>query len=190
MYTKILFKVSIVVLLLTFTSLAKAQFTIVQDASVRTADNVIFNIWLESHTILLGKDIRVNYKVENHSRRPIYLVRQDESEYRVIDNYRTIEVLNPFPSSTGHGGYDFKFTKIPPNKIHKGYLLVSGKLPNRDGLWSINVGFGYVSDIVGLVPPPPDGGDPAPWRGLLGSRMEGVSVGKLTVQTKNSTPLQ
>lgn len=190
MQGKFLFRVAVVLSLLTFTSAAQAQFTIVEHASVRTGDKIMFSIRLERQSILLGQDIRVHYQVDNHSRRTIYLVKKDETEFQVIDNYRTIEILPPYPSPIGHGGFDFKFTKIAPQTRHRGSILISGKLPDRDGLWSINMGFAYIKNIAGLVPKPPSGTDPAPWRGLLYSRMEGVSVGKLTVQTKKSMPLQ
>ncbi len=149
---KLLFLTSILLLIVTLPNYG-------QDASVRriaveTADNLNFTAWVNQQFVKIGRDIVVNYKVENRSRKTIYLVRENRSEV-IFEDDELIIFPRPLVLVGGHEPYDYSFTKVLPGKVYSSKLTIkSGKYPVEtryaEQEWKIKVGFGYVTNIAGF----------------------------------------
>ena len=159
------------------------------DARVRrvggvTADGLTFTVWVERQMIKSGSNIIVNYKVENRSSKSIYLVRDNTSNI-VFEDDELIIFPPPLVPLGGHEPCDYSYTKIARGKSYQSRLIVAGdKYPKEtryaEQIWSIQIGFGYVTNIRGLHVS--EYGDPAPCKALLDSRLKSLSMDGLIVE--------
>lgn len=156
-----------------------AHDSMVKRISAETADNLVFNIWLERETVRPGQDIIVHYSVENRSAQAVYLVRDNTA--RPIAERGTILLQEPFVSLGGHEGYDYSFTKIDRGKRYENQLIIP-KESYQAQPWRIDVGFGYVTDITGLDRQVGHGEDPSPMKVQLHSRIKTLSLGSLGIE--------
>ena len=161
-----------------------AQSVQVVYATVETAEGIKFDVRLEKPAVTLGQNFNVRLKVINRSSKPIYIVKKKNLEITAIDNERSIEISPPYPLPIDHGDFNFTFTKIGRGGSGYDVITIPGAVPTKEGTWLISTGIGYVEKISDLVPAPPEGSDPAPWRAQLFTRLSTVSVGKLTVSIR------
>jgi len=160
-----------------------------QDAKVRkivaeTADNVSFTAWVNAQFVKIGQDIIVNYKVENQSRKAIYLVRENRSEV-IFEDDESIIFPGPLVLIGGHEAYDYSFIRVAPGKIYLSkFIIKAGKYPTEtrysEQVWKIYAGFGYVTDISGLRPK--EINDPAPYKSLLSQRIRLLALDGLIIE--------
>lgn len=164
-----------------------------QDARVRqviaeTADGVVVTAWVDRQAVRLGQDIIINYRVENRSRRTIYLVRDNTAEISFEDD-KEIIIPTPFVPLGGHEPYDYSYTRVPRGRTHQARFVVAGDRYPRETryaeqIWRIKIGFGYITDISGLLVEHVS--DPAPYKELLSLRITLLVLDGLTVEILES----
>ncbi len=158
-----------------------------QEAKVKritaaTSDGLMFSAWVMRQSINSGRDIIIYYRVDNHSRKPIYLVRDNTSKTVIEDD--AIVFPRPFVPVGGHEEYNYSFTKVAQGGSYHGQLNVSRDEYKEAQSWRIDVGLGYVTDITGLTPRPDQIDDPAPFKSLLDSRIQTLLLSGLSVEVK------
>lgn len=159
----------------------------VNRVTATTSDKLLFTAWVMRQNINLGQDIVVYYTVENHSRKSIYLVRDNTSQ-TVIENDNII-FPSPLVLIGGHEAYNYNFTKVARGDSYRGQLKVSRGEYKDAQLWNINVGFGYITNITGLNVSPEQINDPAPFKSLLNSRIRTLLLSGLSVEVMPSTQM-
>lgn len=178
-----LLKLLVVVLLLSF---APAQVNgqerkaPVRRVTAATSDGLLFSAWVVNQSIESGQNMIVYYRVENRSRKPIYLVRDNTSKTVIEDD--NITFPSPLVLIGGHEEYNYGFVKVAQSRSYRGQLKVSRDEYKEAQSWGVNVGFGYVTDITGLNPSPDQINDPAPFKSLLNSRIQTLVLSSLTVE--------
>jgi hypothetical protein len=170
------------VCVLLFITPVNAQYGRVRYVTAGTADRVVFGVKVEQQVVASATDVVLFYTVTNNGSKPIYLVHEKSPRFENEDGIVLVEA--PIPIPTGHGGYDYTFTKIAPKKTYKNQIFIPGRMFKSYDVWPLEVAFGYVTDITGLNRRLNKGEDPAALRGLLNSRMTTVAVGKLSVEVK------
>lgn len=166
--------------ILFFSVQADGQDAIVRRISGETADGVLFTLWGERQTVTFGQDVIVNYQVENRSRRTIYLVQKGAPE--MVSDRSVITIETPRPLPIHHGDYDYTFTEVRQGSTQRGQVTIPKEMFDVDGVWRVEVGLGYVTDITGLNRRLGATDDPAPLRSLLDSRIETVLLGRLSIE--------
>jgi hypothetical protein len=156
-----------------------------QDASVRratanTSDGLTFDVWVNRSTVRYGQDIMIQFKVENHSNKRIYLVRDKTSD--IVIERDNILFPRPFVPTGGHEGYDYSFAMVDRGGSYRGRLTISKNRYKEVQPWRISVGFGYVTEIRGLNRQLRPGEDPLPLKSLLSSRLETLLICNLKVE--------
>ena len=156
-----------------------------QDADIKrvtaiTSENITFNAWVINQKIEFGRDIVISYKVDNNSKKPIYLVHKNIDETVIEDD--NIIFPRPFVLISGHEEYDYSFTKVINGGNFIGQLKVSQSEYKEPQTWLIKLGFGYVNNLEGLNPKPEEITDPIPFKSLLSSRLKTIQLGSLSVQ--------
>ncbi len=158
------------------------QYSLVNRARAETSDGLIFAVRVEPQVVTAGKNIVLLFSVRNNSTRAIYLVSRNETKFNTDGDSILVEV--PLPIPVGHGAYDFKFEKVERGKVRTGKIIIPSHIYSQDDFWPIDVGFGYVTDISGLLRKPGKDEDPSNLRGLLYERLNTIVVGKLSVKIR------
>jgi hypothetical protein len=158
-----------------------------QEAKVKrvmaaTSDGLMFSAWVVHQSINSGRDIVIYYRVDNHSGKTIYLVRDNTSKTVIEDD--AIVFPRPFVPIGGHEEYNYSFTKVARGSSYRGQLNVSRDEYKEAQSWRVDVGLGYVTHITGLTPRPDQINDPAPFKSLLGSRIQTLLLSGLSVEVK------
>lgn len=157
--------------------------SLVKKASIETVDSIRLSCWINDQTIKQNQNTEINFSIENHSSQTIYLVWKQGKLYIDIDcDWR----LRVYPShrerDIGHDETEFNFVKIGKDKVYRGVLIIPISAYDESRVFSIDVSFGYVTDISGLKRQ--FGEDPARFNGLLDSRIKYFGLGGLVVDVE------
>jgi len=153
----------------------------VRQATLITSDRVKFDVRMVTPNVKEGEDAHITVTVTNLGRKPIFVVQR-----RIPDILRraaeySVEISPPYPLPLGHGDFDFVFIRVAPGQVKSYAAVIRAAAIDDVGTWFVSAGAGYVYQISDLVPRPPAGSDPAPWRHKLNTRLRAVSVGSVTV---------
>lgn len=170
---------AVLALLLSFPESIQGQYAKVKHITAKNAEGVSVSIWVDNQIVKFGQDIVVKYKVDNLSRKTIYLVHEKNLHFSARSGPISIGSPSPFP--IGHGEFDYSFTEIIKGKSYQGRLTVPGNSYQETGAWRIEVALGYVDDITDLDQESIRTRDPGFLRGTLSNRMEVVWLGNLQV---------
>ncbi len=171
--------VAVLALLLSFPKSIQGQYAQVKHITAKTAEGISVSIWVDNQTVKFGRDVVVKYKIDNLSRKTIYLVHEKKLNFEARNGI--ISIGSPSPIPIGHGGFDYSFTEITKGKSYQGHLTVPGNSYQETGAWRIEVALGYVDDITDLDQESVRTRDPAFVRGTLSNRLEIVWLGNLQV---------
>jgi hypothetical protein len=129
------------------------------DASVpvvtaETDDSIAFRISVPKKIYGESEDIRVNYVVQNKSRRIVYLVTGPAPRLRIKD-IGVVELFDPVKGPDNHEQYDYTMIKIMPGRSYQGSRLIEVKELQANEKYNfetvtIQVGFSYLFDISSL----------------------------------------
>lgn len=155
---------------------------LVKRASVQTTSGVVFTAWVDRTTFKSDETTTIFYEVENRSNQAIHLVRSRELQTAIKDD-GALFVRIPLPIPVGHGEYNYVFTRVGRGNHHRGKLIIPKGSFNKADRWSVDIAFGFVTDVRGLNRQLRPNEDPAGLRGLLRSRIEMVGLG-LTVDVE------
>lgn len=167
-------------------SLLSIQINAQEDAKVKrvmalTAENIIFQAWINSQNVKLGNNVSINYRIVNKSEKPLYLVKKNIDDRLVIEDDKII-FPRPFVLVSTHEAYDYSFTRVKKGGTLVGQLNVTPAEYKESQPWLVLVGFGYITDIKGLTPNPREINDPIPYKALLSSRLRTLQLGGLYVE--------
>lgn len=154
-------------LLLPYTTLG--QDARVNRVTVTTAEGLFFSAWVNKQTVSYGKDILVNFSLNNRSSKAVFLVRDNTS--KIVIERDSIVIPRPFVLIGGHEDYDFSFTRVAAGATYQGHVAVSQKDYQTAQEWRLDLGLGYIHDIRGLNKRLRDGEDPAPYKARLRDRL-------------------
>jgi hypothetical protein len=148
--------------------------------TIPTPDGLSFTAWVDRQKVRFGQDIIINYRVDNGSNKPIYLV-HDGTAYTVIEDDQIV-FPEPLVLIGGHEAYNYSFKKVKSGGSIDGEFIVSRDEYKAAQAWHVKVGFGYVTDIRGLTPQPDEALDPAPYKARLDSRIQTLQLSSLKVE--------
>lgn len=181
-----------IVTILTFVTIegqAAGQYTKVNRVTVETVDRVQITAWTELSTISFGQDIKIYYQIKNQGLKVIYLVSKVVPEVAIEDN-STILIQGPYTELANPTKFDYSFTKIAPRGSYQGQYIITKKQYERDGMWPINMGFGYVFDISGFDLSGSRNVTDVALNQLLYSRIQVIGAGTLTIEVKESPDIK
>lgn len=176
-------KMLAIILVLLFQSVltqVNGQDAKIKRATAETSASLVFSVWVMRQNIKSGQDIVIYYRVDNHSPKTIYLVRDNTSKTVIEDD--TIIFPSPIVSVGGDENFDYSYTKVTHGSSYRGQLKVSKAEYKEAQSWRINVGFGYVTDITGLNPRPEQITDYLPFKSLLAARIQILLLSSLIVK--------
>jgi hypothetical protein len=140
--------VAVLALLLSFPKRIQGQYAEIKHITAKNAEGVSVSIWVDNQIVKFGQDVVVKYKVDNLSRKTIYLVHEKNLHFSARSGL--ISIGSPPPFLIGHGEFDYSFTEIIKGKSYQGRLTVPGNSYREARSWRVEVALGYVDDITDL----------------------------------------
>lgn len=166
----------IVILLL----LPKNNFAQVKKITAETNDGLKITVWINENPSF-GTNVKISYKIKNTRSKMIYLVRKKSLEFEISED--TITVNSFTVGFNEYGDIDYSFIPIKRGKILSGTFLFSLKNIKREGIWYVNVGLAFISNIRDLQPKSYTVmRDPAAFRGKIAQRAIPIIIGSLYLE--------